>query len=216
MHFWRQRHSESLRAIVANANEFPEWADYFGYCERLERGLRKEALTKLHVFLASILMSSFEERRRFVSWIYERAWDTGWLDSFVPHPLQTRLAEPTLREWIEREPDAAEAHCWLGTMDHLRRAVALDPQNEIACKRFIRCILGRIDYATHELPAGYLGDDPSQDMADLATAEELLGRVKSPEERTDLAMKITEERRLLGSYMRSGGRGRGNMGSNCP
>ncbi|MBI5775214.1 MAG: hypothetical protein HZA89_15935 [Verrucomicrobia bacterium] len=201
MHYWRQDYFESLRELAADTNKFPEWSDYFAYCELLERGLRKEALAKLNRFVSSMLATSFEERRRFVSWLHHRVWNTGWLNAFIPHPLDTRLAAPTLREWIEREPNAAEPHCWLGTMEHLRRSVTLDPLSEVASTRFIRCILGGIDYATHELPAGYLGDDPFEDLADLATAEKLLNHVRNLDERVQLAGKIAEVRRLLGDYI---------------
>jgi len=160
MQFWRQDYFESIRELTANAAKFPGWADYFAYCTLLENGLRKDALAKLDGFISSMLIASFEERQKFVSWLYHGAWNTEWLNTFVPHPLQTRLVEPTLQEWVKREPDAAEPHCWLGTLEHLRRALELDPQGEVACTRFARCILGRINVSTHELPAGYLGDDP--------------------------------------------------------
>lgn len=203
MHFWRQDYFESLRELIADATKFPEWSDYFEYCELLERGLRKKALAKLNNFVSSLLTTSFDERRRFVSWLYNRVWNTKHLNAFIPHPLDKRLAEPTLREWVERQPEAAEPHCWLGTVEHLRRAVTLDPQSTIASRRFIRCILGKIDYATHELPAGYLGDDPLEDLTDLVTVEDLLRHVQSPDERTQLLARITQERKLLDDYIRS-------------
>jgi len=32
--------------------------------------------------------------------------------SLVPHPLQIRIIEPTLLEWVKVEPSCSEAHCW--------------------------------------------------------------------------------------------------------
>jgi len=203
MHFWRQDRFKSLQEFIKDADKFPEWSDYFAYCEHLERGLRKEAFAKLDGFISSLLTMSFEERRRFVSWLYNRVWNSGWLNTFVPHPLQTRLTDPTLIEWVERQPDAAEPHCWLGTAEHLRRSVALDPQNEVACRRLISCILSGMGYAIHELPAFYLGDDPLEDLADLATAGELLTNVYNPDDRTQFAARITEVKKLLEEYIRS-------------
>ena len=203
MHFWRQDQFVSIRGVVAEAAKVPEWADYFAYCDLLEHGLRKQALVRLENFISALLTTPFEQRRRFVSWLYQRVWDTGWLNTFIPHPLNTRISEPTLREWVEREPDVAEPHCWLGTIDYLRRAVALDSHSDVICTRFIRCVLGGIDYATHELPLCYLGDDPLEDLADLAKADELLSRVRNADERVHFAARIIEERTLLNDYIRS-------------
>ena len=77
MHFWRKDYFESLRELTADAIRFPEWSDYFAYCEHLERGLRREALSKLDGFVSSLLATSFDERRRFVSWLYKRVWTPG-------------------------------------------------------------------------------------------------------------------------------------------
>lgn len=201
MYYWRKDYFESLRELGADAVKFPEWTDYFAYCALLERGLRKEAFAKLNLFILVLLTTPFEPRRRFVSWLYHRVWRSGWLDSFVPHPLRSKIVEPTLREWIDLEPSDAEPHCWLGTIDSVRRAVALDPQSEVACSLFIHKIVDAIEFATYELPTGYLGDDPLTDLTELAIVARLLVNIRCPDERAQLMVRIAQVKELLDDYI---------------
>jgi hypothetical protein len=74
----------------------------------------------------------------------------------VPHPLHVRVVEPTLLEWTEVEPGCSEPHRWLGGYEHLKRAIELAPDDELARRKLVVLILGRVGFASYELPVGYL------------------------------------------------------------
>jgi hypothetical protein len=118
----------------------------------------------------------------------------------LPQRLQKRIIEPTLAEWLKVEPTCAEPHRWLGGYGHLKRAIELDPADDIARRRFISCILASVDYATHELPHGYIGD-PGADLAVLLEAEAALPGLSSEDERRHSAAEIAEQRRLIEDYL---------------
>lgn len=119
----------------------------------------------------------------------------------IPHPLNIRVVEPTLLEWALVEPECSEPHLWLGGYEHLKRAVELAPDDELAKKKLIVLILGRVGFATHELPIGYLGV-ANEDFAALREAEMLLEGLSNNGDRVQLAADIAEERRLIQEYLR--------------
>lgn len=200
MWFWRDTYFQTLKDVAAEASTSPEWADYAAYCTEHERGLRRQAFAALDRFMSRMESAPFAERRRFASWLLHRADLHDGSHMLVPHPLRKRVIEPTLDEWLQVEPTSSEPHRWLGGYEHLKRAIELDPADDIARRRFIRCILGSVDYATHELPHGYLGE-PVADLAVLAEAEAALPGLSSDDDRSRAAAEIVEQRRLIEVYL---------------
>jgi len=121
----------------------------------------------------------------------------------VPQPLQIRVIEPTLLEWTLVEPKRSEPHRWLGGYDHLKQAVELEPNDEIARRKLLAIILGKVGMSTHELPRGYLGS-VQDDLAALGEAEELLTGFSDHEDRDRFAADIAEERERIQKYLRGG------------
>jgi len=200
-HFWRDDYFQTLRDVATEASASPEWADYAAFCTEYERGLRPQAFAILDRFIASMEYLSFAERRRFVSWLLNRADGHGGRHMLVPHPLQQRIVEPTLKEWIGVEPAASEPHRWLGGYEHLKRAIELDPHDELARRKFVAHILSRVGLSTHELPAGYLGT-PQEDLVLLDQAEAALPGLSSGDDRKQFADSISDQRALIEEYLR--------------
>ncbi len=200
MWFWRDAYFQTLKDVAAEASASPEWAGYATYCTEHERGLRRQAFTILDRFISQMERASFADRRRFVSWLLHRADLRDGSHMLAPHPLRKRIIEPTLAEWLQVEPSSSEPHRWLGGYEHLKRAIKLDPSDEIALRMFISCILGSVDYATHSLPYGYNGE-PSGDLAVLVEAEAALSGLSSEDDRSRAAAEIAEQRRLIEDYL---------------
>lgn len=103
------------------------------------------------------------------------------------------MVEPSLIEWTLAEPACAEPHLWLGGYDHLKLALELEPENQLARRKLIMAILSRVVFDGHEIPAGYLGDAES-DLASLKEADELLKGLIDEDDRLSLAAHIAEQR----------------------
>ena len=201
IHFWRKDFFETLREVEAEALTRPEWADYALFCREYEKGLRPQALKTLEGFISKIERQSFEERRSFVSWLLERVDGRDGRHMLVPQPLHVRVIEPTLIEWTLLEPKRSEPHRWLGGYDHLKQALELEPDDEIARRKLLAIILGKVGMSTHELPQGYLGS-AQDDLAALREAEELLTGLSDHEDRDRFAADIAEERERIQKYLR--------------
>ncbi len=201
MHFWRKEYFQTLKDVAANAAASPEWADYAAFCLQYERGLRGSAFVMLERFVSSMEHALFVERRRFVSWLLQQADGREGRHMLVPHPLHVRVVEPTLLEWTVVEPGSSEPHRWLGGYDHLKRAIELQPDDTVARRKLVVFILGRVGFATHELPIGYIGA-PNEGLALLKEAEAALQWLANDEERENFAEEIAENRTQIQEYLR--------------
>lgn len=160
---------EGLAQVVVYLGDKPLLHKYRDYCTFREKGMRKEAFHSLKGFLNETAKWTFEERKDFVDWIL-------WIHNSLPHipdllPNQMLLAliEPTLAEWMITEPGNGCPYRWSGGIENLRKAIALDGNDDIAKLKFGKIILNDSNYSVHELPEGYLGN-PREDLEEVTEA----------------------------------------------
>ena len=201
MHYWRKDYFDLLQEVAVEAGENPRWKDYAHYCRDSERGLRRSAFTYLDRFIHDTESEPFPERRSFVSWLLSKTYNRRGQELLVPHPLKLRIVEPTLLEWTIEEPECSEPHRWLGGVEHLQTALALDSEDQIARRKLILTTLSWVSFATHELPSGYLGSPP-EDLLALAEAEALVSNSPNKEDRELFAKEIADQKALIESYLR--------------
>ncbi len=201
MHYWRKDYFDLLKEVAAEAAEHPHWNDFANYCFHSERGLRRDAFTYLSNFIREMERLPFQERRRFVSWLLTKTYGCKDQVLLIAHPLKLRIIEPTLLEWTVIEPECSEPHRWLGGVEHLQTALALDSEDRIARRKLIVAILSDVSFSTHELPSGYIGS-PQEDLLALTEAEALVNNSPDAEDRTLFAKEIAGERALIESYLR--------------
>lgn len=200
MRNWRDEHYKTLKEVSREAISCPPWVEFGTYCDLQERGLRRQAFRVLDTFIAQIEKASFDARREFVSWLMHRADNRDGQSALLPHPLQTRVVTPTLAEWATANPNSAEPFRWLGTPLDLRRAMTLDPLDEIARRRFIDHVLAYVRYSVHELPIGYLGD-PIDDLGLLAEAGLAANGLSNAEQQTQAQVWISDLRVAVQNYL---------------
>lgn len=201
MHYWREQSFQALKH-AASESTAQGWSSYAAFCRDSERGLRRKALEALEAFMRSMEQVPEVERRRFVSWLLSIVEGQEGRDMLIPHPLRTRIVEPTLLCWVQDEPHSSEPHRWLGGREHLERALELDPGDHIARRKLIILLLSWIDYATHELPRGYLGT-ASEDLRTLDKVDSLLPALPDEGLRKAYAEAVVEERTAIHQYLRS-------------
>jgi hypothetical protein len=189
-----------LKDVAAEASKAPEWSDYATFCLEYEEGFRKRAFTILDQFISTYERAPFLDRRRFVSWILSQAEGRQGRHMLLPHSLNVRLIEPTLLEWTIVEPACSEPHRWLGGYEHLRQAIELDPDDELARRKLIICIMSRVSLDVDDLPKGYLRA-PKEDLAALAEAEELVPALQNEQFRDYIAVQIRLDRKRIEDYM---------------
>jgi hypothetical protein len=200
MWYWRDEDFSILAEASRIAAGNPAWVGYAKYCELLEGGLRKDALRHLSTFIESSSAWSFAEKKEFVSWLYHYAYPRRFLNQLLPQPLREKLLEPTLAEWMCREPENSEPHRWIGGIEHLEEAIRLNPADEIARYRLAEAVFGHVGYSIHELPYGYIGN-PEEDLGLLREAEAAISGISDAEIRTEYRAEVAEMRKSIHAYL---------------
>lgn len=199
-HFWRE---ENFRGLLSTAGlaEARGWSGYAAYCRLRERGLRPASLRALDEFIAEAASWPLARRASFCEWLLEHEYSTPYVYDLVPHPLRHRLIAPTLTDWAAAAPGDPRAWRWLPAPDGPRRAIALDPDDQIALRRLIGWLIGGLDYDLHEMPRYYLGSDPVAARAIAKEALELAERLEDPAIREIVRADARESFELLDGYV---------------
>ena len=188
---WRDASFQTLRDVASTVRSAQKWPDYVTFCEEYERGLRASAFGTLDRFIASIEQAPFSERREFVEWLLRRTDGRDGLSMVMPHPLHRRVIEPTLMEWTQVDSRCSESYMWLGGYDNSKPALQLNPKEDRIRPKLITKILQLVNFATHELPTGYIGS-PSNGIAAFGEAQSLSLKLTSEAERQELATTVEE------------------------
>lgn len=146
----------------------PDWMEYANYCFAREKGLRKEAFQHLDNFLQATRSWTNADRIAFVAFLFpffETVEDADY--GPFPQPLSEKLVKLTLEYWCENEKLDERPFRWYGTYyrseEHLFKALALNPKDDIARQRLLTWWTYNIYYSIHHLPEGYIGD-PYKDL----------------------------------------------------
>lgn len=167
--------------------------------------MRRQALQSLREFLRQADGWSDEARREFADWIMRAVYRRGFAGRFaLCHPLVEDLLKPTLKAWMSDEVNNPASCRWLGLLDDdidmLREAIRRDPREQIARAECIQVFLGRVGYALHELPVGYIGE-PHQDIGLLREAKELVRGVSLSDLQVVWYTEISMLEGLVRAYM---------------
>lgn len=159
MHYgrWIVR-ATGLRHICDDLSTVDGLETYVAYLRARDSGDRRRALSILPEFIAEATSWPFERRRDFVDRVCALKLQTLAQQGLIPYPLEISVVLPTLEEWIRREPTHPAPFRWRSRdVDDLRRAIQLDPNEQIARRLLIACHSYRLSFAVHELPEGYCG-----------------------------------------------------------
>lgn len=200
MYFWRNNAFRSLTEAANCALDFPACNEYSQFCELLEKGLRKEAFAHLAVFIRQAARWPFPQKREFISWLCNFAQEHADTYLLIPHPMYEGFVKPALVEWTKYEPNNSEPYRWLGTVEHLKKAIHLDPADEIARKHLVEILINRLEYSIHELPWGYLGN-VGEDLQALSEVESVIAGLSDEDKRSDYQRRVTDIRENITAYL---------------
>jgi hypothetical protein len=207
MWYPRQDSSAGLSTAAREAESLEGLSGFADYCRLREKGVRREAFAALRRFLDEARGWPWDKRTRFVDWVLTFMHEHPSAHELNSEPLMTGLVLPTLDEWCAREPGNPAPWRWRGSLvfdeDHqdLRRAIELDPREQLAREQLIGRRLTLID--------GYM-EGLSQvpvDLAEkaLATLSEIERLVEELEPsrggRAGYAREVHDYREVLQSYL---------------
>lgn len=182
MWYWNSESFEGLKSVYDNLKGNPKYLNYANYCKFKEQGLRKQAFNFLNEFISSAVNWDLKERYCFVEILMNILNSNPHIHGLIPQPLDTKLVQLTLHEWIKENESDPSGYRWLGGEDNWRKALTLDPQDKISEKRLIKRIIYNVYFSTHHMPDGYIGD-AKEDMKEISEVEALILNLDNDEEK---------------------------------
>lgn len=199
MWYWRKGNYKGLLSFAEEIQDDLDLDSYAKYCIKREKGLRKQAFQDLNNFISSALGWPLEKRFQFVDLLLHVLNENNDIYDLIPQPLDSRIVQPTLLEWIKVNPDDPASYRWLGKEDNWRKALMLDRSEQISRIRLIKHLIYCSYFSTHHLPEGYIGN-PSEDLMGLNEAKGLLTELSDQVLQNKLLNEINHYRALVKSY----------------
>lgn len=197
---WRADEFAEMRRLSGDpllSAVLPSFANYLG---AKEAGRKDDAKEQLALALADFERLDRVRQQDLVCFLIR---EIALSRVFCPQPfLQLLLA--FLREWAS-EGEVQSDHLLgigliTGDFEYFRRALSSNPADILAAKSLGRAVVKDLQYATHEMPSGYLGD-PTADLADARqTAKELHGSA-GDSEIADLRARLEALSLLVQSWL---------------
>lgn len=200
-YYWNKQNFEGLALITAQLKDDVRLESLAQYCLLREKGLRNQALSKLEDFLKEMNSRDVKSRREVTLKILDVHRAHREVHQFLTDPLQKRLLEPVLAEWLNAEPDAAMPLRSLALLRHdldlMRKALGLNPGDQEVRIALIGMLLYWAGNATHHLVEGVFIGKVEEAEADLAEATELQKGVQDP----TVANGVNEDCQALGTLL---------------
>src|SRR5688500_3801568 len=116
MHYWNKANFKGLKDIGEAYKSKPGYEGFASYCLRREKGLKKQALSALHSFIAGSTALTDEAQREIaceLAELYFRSRDQ--VHQLIPQPLLIYL-KGVFTAWSEEFPNSAVPYRWLAVI----------------------------------------------------------------------------------------------------
>ncbi|MCG2618158.1 hypothetical protein LZZ85_27910 [Terrimonas sp. NA20] len=148
------------------------WAnEYLRYLDLRKKGLRKASFEALEQFI--LIYNDLDKtlRRLFIDFIYQIGREAGNCDEYIPVNLYS-VFKMELNKWIKEEPENPIPYRWSSELSLVKRAVELDPSDQLTLDIFFSRLIKGIEMNQHEVEFGFAYDgDPMQDLQLIISVE---------------------------------------------
>lgn len=170
------------------------WAsNYTKYLEYRRKGLRKEGLGFLTKFANDFKSQGKNERRRFLDYVFGLAFISEDYSEYLPVNLYNELLVPEIKNWIDDEPDNPNAYRWSADLSNVKKAVELNPIDQIALERAGQMIINAISMNQHEIQSGFAYDgNPKSDFELITFFEKFITNINDVEKREKMKSALSE------------------------
>jgi hypothetical protein len=139
--------------------------NYFSYLNFREKGLNKQSKDCMKDFIRDLKGMNKSDRQFFIDWVYRQAFEKDNYGSFLPWNLVHEIIKPELNNWMKEEPENVIPYIWSFDSVLLKKALELQPQNQIAIELLAKRVMGIISMNQHELNSGFgYNGDPEDDL----------------------------------------------------
>jgi hypothetical protein len=167
---------------TVNSLEEFSWAEnYLSYLNFIKKGLKSQAKNSLDSFLLDYQNQKISIRRNFLDKIAQIAFNTKDYSNYLPQNFYKNVFETEIANWIKEEPTNVKALRWSPDINLNKRALELDPNDQLTLEIYGNKILNRIKMNQHELDAGFAYDgNANEDLNQLLYFSNYVKNINDP------------------------------------
>lgn len=128
---------------------------YTEYIDKKKKGLKRDAKILLESFIDIFAKQNKESKRMFIMEVYDLVNSTGNFNLYLPMNLYLRSIKPEIDQWIKDEPNNIIPLRFSSDVNHLKKAIVLFPNDQVALWALGEMIVNHISMNQHELPSGF-------------------------------------------------------------
>ncbi len=192
MYYWNRENFEGLKSVGEKYSSVEGYELFGKYCLQKEQGLKKLAVTSIKEFVSVSKRRTQEEQRGIAEELSSLGFWNGDIHQLLAHPLVEFLKQ-VLEQWASDDPANPTPHKWLGyiggDISSYKRALKLDPKDEICISRIAQAHLNDADYQTHHLSESIFLGEFNEAKSSMRSARSLIGMLNTEE----LKLKMLNE-----------------------
>lgn len=183
----------SLEEIKEKIEEISWAGTYIRYLDLYKRGIKKKAKSLLIPFINEFNGHNKNDRRLFIDLICKAAFFTNKYSLFLPVNLYREVVLPEVNEWLKEDPDNVIPNRWSDDLEKNKKAIEVDPSDQIALEIVADKIIGMISMNQHEINSGYPYDgNPEEDILLIESYERFLNNIQDNEKRNKTKIILEE------------------------
>jgi len=203
MQYWNQNNFTGLKSIGKKYSAIPVYKLFGEYCLKKEEGLKKIAVATLKDFVSESKIKSQKEQRIIAEELSSLGFYNRDVHQLLAFPLVKYLKE-VLNQWTIDDPANLIPYKWLGYISGdiscYKKALKLDPKDDICISRIAQSYINEIDYQTHHLSESKLLGDFKNAKLILSKSKSLIDRLSSDEMKSTILLEYEYYQKLLESW----------------
>ncbi len=203
MNYWNQQNFEGLKSIGEKYSSVSDFELFGKYCLLREKGLKKQSVVAINEFVSLIGKQSTKKQREIATELSALSFWNRDIHQLVSHPLKVFLKD-VLEKWTEEDITDAVPYRWLGyisgDLSQYKKALEIDPTDEICITRLAQSLLDDVDYQTHHLSESKLLGEFSDAMKAVSDAETLINLLKNNSIKSSITEELNYYKELLASW----------------
>lgn len=189
-----------------NLNDYPLFKDF---CQYKEKGLRKQSLKSLNLFLQQALEWDIKKQQQFACWIFEVFEVSEDVHQVFIHPLEEKLLKPLMEEWMDLNPEDPRLYRWYGLFLNIdKRTTYLDKalklggdKEQLVLLKLIDIYIDSLWYSFHHISEDlYLGNI-QEDRLLLKEIEQLSEKVEKEEYKINIYQLVSYYSNLMSDWI---------------
>jgi hypothetical protein len=140
--------------MLKNIEELSWTNKYVNYIKYRKIGLKLKAKKELDFFLDDFNSLDKQSKRQFIDFVHQACVITDNYSLYLPENLNNYFKKE-IDLWMNEEPLNPIPYKWSGSLDNLKKAIEIDPNDLMALEMLATRVIAKVSINQHDLKRGY-------------------------------------------------------------